>query len=282
MENQIWRQPAGSVRGGLSKVTRASASTSVWEKAVPQFPPWCHPLQFLPVCHWCLSNCYPSAEAQKKWVWLGLCAGSLRGTAWDSGSFFHWLNARWPCSQKLWGLISLALERWAAGLLWGWDSPLLRYVSWTFIYHMWMGDQSVYISTPPTILDRSGFFNSIVVRLPFNSISDRSEGWSFYIWVVILMWLDKEVSHVYLRLHLNQKSLIIFHIYWKFHFILLWIAYSWLLLEYSYPCSCFIGLFSLLGIWIFCHICCKHFSQVVMSLCFVYSRFFSVTEYKIW
>ena len=31
------------------------------------------------------------------------------------------------------------------------------------------------ISTPPTSLDKYGFFNSVVVRLPFNQISDSSE-----------------------------------------------------------------------------------------------------------
>ena len=62
------------------------------------------------------------------------------------------------------------------------------------------------ISAPPTSLDGCGFFNSIVVRLPFNKISDGSEWWFFYILVVILMWLWEEVSHVYLRCHLDQKS----------------------------------------------------------------------------
>lgn len=56
----------------------------------------------------------------------------------------------------------------------------------------------------------------------------------------------------------------IFHIYWQFEFLLFWIASSCLLWEHSYPCCCSMGLFSLLGICIFCHICCKHFPQVVM------------------
>ena len=49
------------------------------------------------------------------------------------------------------------------------------------------------------------FFNSIVAGLPIHSISDGSECWLFYILVVILMWLCKEMSHVYLCLHLDQK-----------------------------------------------------------------------------
>ena len=59
---------------------------------------------------------------------------------------------------------------------------------------------------PPTILDVCGFFNSVVFRLPFNLISDGSKWWLFYILVVILMWLCKDLSHVYLYCHLDQKS----------------------------------------------------------------------------
>ena len=52
------------------------------------------------------------------------------------------------------------------------------------------------ICSPPTSVD--GYFNSMVVRLPFNSISDGYESGLFYILVVILMWLCEEASHVYL------------------------------------------------------------------------------------
>ena len=45
-------------------------------------------------------------------------------------------------------------------------------------------------------LDGCGFFNSIVIRLPFNPISDGTEWWLFWILVVILMWLCEEVSHI--------------------------------------------------------------------------------------
>ena len=59
---------------------------------------------------------------------------------------------------------------------------------------------------PPTSLGGCGFFNTIVVRLPFNSISDGSEWWLFDILVVILIWLCKEVSHVCLCHYLDQTS----------------------------------------------------------------------------
>ena len=42
-----------------------------------------------------------------------------------------------------------------------------------------------HISTPPTSLNVCGFFNSIVVRLLFNLISEGSEGWLFHILAVI-------------------------------------------------------------------------------------------------
>ena len=60
-------------------------------------------------------------------------------------------------------------------------------------------------------MDGCGFFNFVVVRLPFNLISDGSEWWLFYILVAILMWLCKEASHICLYCHLDQKSL-----YFKF------------------------------------------------------------------
>ena len=37
------------------------------------------------------------------------------------------------------------------------------------------GTSVFHVSAPPTSLDGCGFFNSVVVRLPFNSISDGSE-----------------------------------------------------------------------------------------------------------
>ena len=74
----------------------------------------------------------------------------------------------------------------------------------TNFYPCGCGTSTFHFCAPPTSLDECGFFNSVVVRLPFSLISER---WLFYILVVILMWLCKEVSHVCLLCHLNQKSL---------------------------------------------------------------------------
>ena len=79
------------------------------------------------------------------------------------------------CSQKLWRLIFLALEPGLEGLVWGWDSSLLGYPSQIFNHHTWMWDQPIHISVPPTNLGGCGLFNSIVVELPFNLISDSYE-----------------------------------------------------------------------------------------------------------
>ena len=65
-------------------------------------------------------------------------------------------------------------------------------------------------SAPPTSPDGCGFFNSVVVRLPFSLISDGSEWWLFYILVVILIWLCKKVSCVCIRHHLDWKLSLFF------------------------------------------------------------------------
>ena len=54
------------LKGGLKKGTMASAHLSIWEKTVPKLPTWCQTLQFPPVCHWCLLNCYPGAGPQRE------------------------------------------------------------------------------------------------------------------------------------------------------------------------------------------------------------------------
>ena len=44
---------------------------------------------------WCLSTFYPSAGAYREWVWVSSCVGSSSRTAWNSRSYFHWLNPYW-------------------------------------------------------------------------------------------------------------------------------------------------------------------------------------------
>ena len=78
------------------------------------------------------------------------------------------------CSQKLWGLNFLALESWTGGLGVG-LGLLAPKISLLNFYPRGCGASPFIVCTPPTTLDGCGFFNSIVVRLPFNSISDIPE-----------------------------------------------------------------------------------------------------------
>ena len=93
-------------------------------------------------------------------------------------------------SQKLWGIIFLTLQPCAGGPGVGLGLLAPKFLSTT----CGRGTSLFRVCTPPTSLDGCGFFNSIVVKLPFSLISDSSERWLCYILVVILVWLCKEVS----------------------------------------------------------------------------------------
>ena len=96
------------------------------------------------------------------------------------------------CSQKLWGLIFWywipGLGGCGVGL-----GVLTPEISLPNFYppHVDVGPAYSMSPPPPTSLDRCSFFNSVVVRLPFNSISDSSEWWLFYNLVVILMIVQR-------------------------------------------------------------------------------------------
>ena len=110
----------------------------------------------------------------------------LRGTAWSSRSFFHWLNLCWSLQPEVVGtyLHGIGTLGWG-GLVWGWDSLLLRNPSEFLSTTHGCGTSPFHVYAPPTSLDGCGFFNSIVVRLSFNSIFVSSEQRLFYILVVI-------------------------------------------------------------------------------------------------
>ena len=135
--------------------------------------------------------------------WISSCVDSLRGTAWDSWSLFHWVSLHWFLQAES---IGTCLPR-IGTLGWRiWCGPEIPH-SWDippeFLSTTHGCDISLFcISTPPSSLDGCGFFNSVVVRLPFNLFSDSSEWWLFYIVVVILMRLCEEASNVYLFFHL--------------------------------------------------------------------------------
>ena len=104
----------------------------------------------------------------------------------------------------------LSTWHWNLGLgslVWAWDSSLLRYPSQILSTTCGCGISPFHVCILPTSLDGCGFFNSIVIRLPSNSISDSFECWLFCILVVILMWLCTEASCDCLHCHLDWKSL---------------------------------------------------------------------------
>ena len=74
-------------------------------------------------------------------------------------------------SQKLWELIFLALEYWCGGpgMGLGLLAPELSVLNF---YPVGRRASLFCFCTLPTSLDGYGFFNSIVVKLPFNLISD--------------------------------------------------------------------------------------------------------------
>ena len=159
----------------------------VWEEVVPWHLPWCQ-TQFLPVCHRCPSSCCPCAGAQRKWVCISSkpIGDPLRGDPWESPSFFC-------CPSTRWFLRTEGMETYLHGtgtlgwVVWcGADIPPLEVSLLIFIHHMWVWDhlflisESPCISVPPTHLDECDFFNSLVVRLPSNSIF-----WWF--WVIVVL-----------------------------------------------------------------------------------------------
>ena len=119
---------ASSVRGRLRKIM-ASAHLSVWEKAAPpQLSPWCQTIYFLLICLWCFLNCCPHAEVQREWVWVSLCMGPLRRTAWDSGNFCL-PHPQFPLVFTARNYRNLSYWHWNPGwghLLRGWNRSLPR------------------------------------------------------------------------------------------------------------------------------------------------------------
>ena len=89
-------------------------------QAVPQLSPWCQTLQFFPICHWCPPICYSSARAQREWGWVSPCAGLLRGSLWNSSSFFHRLKPHWGLQSNHLPEIMGVYLLGTGTLSWGW------------------------------------------------------------------------------------------------------------------------------------------------------------------
>ena len=102
--------------------------------------------------------------------------GSLRGTAWGSSSFLHCLDSRWFLQPKVMAPYLPGIGTWAggSGVGLGLLPPKISLLNFYLLIQV-CGTSLFIVSAPPTSLDGCGFFNSVVVRLPFNSISDVPE-----------------------------------------------------------------------------------------------------------
>ena len=185
----------------------------LWPLATSLHPPW--KISCAGAGWWCsdmVCSCPLGVQALRSpGVSLSPCVGSLRGTAWGSRSFFHRLN---PCCFLQPEVVGTYFP--ATGTL-GWEAwcgagtPRSQGIPPEFLSTTRGWETSPFcICAPPTILDGCGFFNSVVVRLPFHLIFDGSEWCLFYILVVILMWLCEEASRVCLCRHLDWKYLGVF------------------------------------------------------------------------
>ena len=79
-----WYQSPGPLGGGPRKGTMASACLDARHLSLPLHAPGA-PQTF--------TLAPEPRESESEWV--SPCVGSLRGTAWDSRGFFHWLNSHW-------------------------------------------------------------------------------------------------------------------------------------------------------------------------------------------
>ena len=131
----------------------------------------------------------------------------------DSESFFCYLNPHRFFQSEVLRLYFPALEPWVAQSVsfpscssWFicqhrmWDHPVLQLLP----CHTSSLPQLL-ISSPPTGLNECFFFNSLVVRLPYSSISWQF--WLFFVFkfVVVLLLVIREAKYIYLCIHLGQK-----------------------------------------------------------------------------
>ena len=133
----------------------------------------CQIFESLPVYPWCLFKLPPwcwSSEgvSLSRWVYVWVSQEELLKALAASSTNSICTGF---CSQKLWGLIFLALEPTVGGPGVG-LVILTPKISLLNSYPHGCGTSWFRIYAPPTSLDGCGFFNSIAVRLPFTLISD--------------------------------------------------------------------------------------------------------------
>ena len=195
MEAQICHLPACG--GVFRKETMASAHLTIWEKAVPQLLPWCQKLQVLlcmPLVPFKLaSQCWSSEEVSLSKSVCGFFKRNFLGLQ----KFLLPTQSLLDFAARSYG--DLSSWHWnpgLRGLVWGWDSSLL--LSLLNFYPPQLDVGPGFSASPPFHPIRMDvfFFNSIVVRFPFNLISNGSEWWLLCVLVVILMWFCEEASMI--------------------------------------------------------------------------------------
>ena len=172
MESQIWHHLTRSMKGGFSKGTMASACLDAKHFSFSLYT----------------TGAFQAATLVlelREWIWVGetMC-GFIKRKCLGHQKFLLPTKPPLVFSDRSCG--DLSSWHWQHGL--GPDvglrllTPEISFLDF---------DLMLWAHAPPTSLDWCGFFNSVVVMLPFNLISDDSEWWLFYILVVILMWLCK-------------------------------------------------------------------------------------------
>ena len=141
-------QLSASLRIEFRKWTIASACLSVWQKAVLEVSPWCQTLQFLPACHWCLSNFCPSADLVSLPSDLVSLSKSVCGFFKRNclGLQKFLLPTQSPLVSAARSCEDLSSWHWTpglGGLVWSWDSWLPRYPFQIFVHHTRMWNQPI-------------------------------------------------------------------------------------------------------------------------------------------
>ena len=184
----------GSVWGRAQKRDHGHRLASgVWSgmKLSPRHSPWCQTFQFLLICHWCPSSCCPGAGDLREWVCVRpkTIVGPLKGGTWESCSFFCHPPPLVFITRSYGDLSSWHWNPGLCGLMWGWDSPLLRYPSGFLSTRHGCGTAHsppprLHASAPTTCLEKYDC-NSLLLDFHPARFSDNSGWWLFCNVIVI-------------------------------------------------------------------------------------------------
>ena len=154
----------------VEKRTLASASLSIWEKAVPQLSPGCQTRQCLTVYHWCLSICYPSARAHGEWVSKPMC-GFFKRNCLGLWKFLPPTQSALVIVARSYGDLSSCTGTLGWGVWCGAGTPCSQDIPPEFSSTTCGGGTSPFhISTPPTSwIDVVSFIPNCWTSIQLNS-----------------------------------------------------------------------------------------------------------------